>query len=62
MKSLIALAVMLSSFAIVGVATTSPAEAHYKKKHHHAKYYKAKKCNKYKHINFRKYKACKKHR
>ena len=61
MKSLMALAIMLSSLAVVGVATTSPAEAHFKKKHHHAKFYKAKKCKKYKHVNFRKSKACKRH-
>ena len=45
MKTLMALAVMLSSLAVVGVATTSPAEAHFKKRHHHAKFYKAKKCH-----------------
>ena len=61
MKSLMALAVALSCFAVVGVATTSPAEAHFKKKHHHGKFYKAKTCKKYKHVNFHKYKACKKH-
>jgi hypothetical protein len=61
MKFLMALAVMLSSLAVVGVATTSPAEAHFKKKHHHAKYYKAKRCHKYKHVSYRKYKACKRH-
>ena len=49
MKTLIALAVMLSSLAVVGVATTSPAEAHFKKRHHHAKFYKAKKCHKHRH-------------
>ncbi len=49
MKSLMALAVVLSTFAIVGVATTSPAEAHFKKRHHHAKYYKAGKCKKHVH-------------
>jgi hypothetical protein len=47
MKTLMALAVMLSSLAVVGVATTSPAEAHFKKRHHHAKFYKAKKCHKH---------------
>jgi len=62
MKSLMAVAVALSSLAVVGFATTSPAEAHFKKKHHHAKYYKAKKCQKYKHVNFRKYKKCRAHR
>jgi hypothetical protein len=60
MKTLIALAVMLSSLAIVGVATTSPAEAHFKKRHHHAKFYKAKKCHKHRHW-FRK-PRCHKHR
>jgi hypothetical protein len=49
MKTLIALAVMLSSLAVVSVATTSPAEAHFKKRHHHAKFYKAKKCHKHRH-------------
>jgi hypothetical protein len=42
-----ALAVMLSSLAVVGVATTSPAEAHFKKRYYNAKYYKAKKCKKH---------------
>ena len=60
MKTLIALAVMLSSLAVVGVATTSPAEAHFKKRHHHAKFYKAKKCHKHRHW-FRK-PRCHKHR
>jgi len=60
MKSLMALAVLLSSFAVVGVATSSPAEATFKKKAHHAKYYKAKKCKKYKKVNFYKYKKCRK--
>ncbi len=49
MKSLMALAVVLSTFAMVGVATTSSAEAHFKKKHHHGKYYKAGKCKKHGH-------------
>jgi hypothetical protein len=61
MKTLMALAVALSTLAVAGVAATSPAEAHFKKKHHHAKFYKAKKCHKYKHVSFRKYKACKMH-
>ena len=60
MKSLMALAVMLSSLAVVGVATTSPAEAHFKKRHHHAKFYKAKKCHKHRHW-FRAHR-CHKHR
>jgi len=60
MKFLMALAVMLSTFAMVGVATTSPAEAHFKKKHHHAKYYKAHKCKKHHHW-FRAHKKCRKH-
>ena len=60
MKTLIALAVMLSSLAVVGVATTSPAEAHFKKRHHHAKFYKAKKCHKHRHW-FRAHR-CHKHR
>ena len=47
MKFLMALAVMLSTFAMVGVATTSPADAHFKKRHYHAKYYKAGKCKKH---------------
>jgi len=55
-----ALAVMLSSLAVVGVATTSPAEAHFKKRHHHAKFYKAKKCHKRAHW-FRAHR-CHKHR
>ena len=59
MKFLMALAVMLSTFAMVGVATTSPAEAHFKK-HHHAKYYKAHKCKKHHHW-FRAHKKCRKH-
>jgi len=50
MKALMALAVMLSSLAVVGVATTSPAEAHFKKKHHHHKLYKHKKHKKHKHL------------
>jgi hypothetical protein len=58
MKSLMALAVMLSSLAVVGVATTSPAEAHFNKKHHHAKYYKHGKCKKHGHFFRHK---CKKH-
>jgi hypothetical protein len=53
-----ALAVMLSSLAVVGVATTSPAEAHFNKKHHHAKYYKHGKCKKHGHFFRHK---CKKH-
>jgi len=58
MKSLLALAVMLSSFAIVGVATTSPAEAHFKKRHHHHRHYKHQKCHR-KHVHlFRKHKTC----
>jgi len=61
MKSLMALAVVLSTFAMVGVATTSPAEAHFKKRHHHAKYYKAGKCKKHVHW-FRRHKRCHKHR
>jgi hypothetical protein len=60
MKTLMALAVMLSSLAVVGVATTSPAEAHFKKRHHHAKFYKAKKCHKRVHW-FRAHR-CHKHR
>jgi hypothetical protein len=60
MKTIMALAVMLSSLAVVGVATTSPAEAHFKKRHHHAKFYKAKKCHKHRHW-FRK-PRCHKHR
>ncbi|MTD95912.1 hypothetical protein GIW81_16355 [Hyphomicrobium sp. xq] len=60
MKTLMALAVMLSSLAVVGVATTSPAEAHFKKRHHHAKFYKAKKCHKHRHW-FRAHR-CHKHR
>ena len=60
MKTLMALAVMLSSLAVVGVATTSPAEAHFKKRHHHAKFYKAKKCHKNRHW-FRAHR-CHKHR
>jgi hypothetical protein len=60
MKTLMALAVMLSSLAVVGVATTSPAEAHFKKRHHHAKFYKAKKCHKRAHW-FRAHR-CHKHR
>ncbi|MFA5901198.1 MAG: hypothetical protein WC829_19020 [Hyphomicrobium sp.] len=60
MKSLIALAVLLSSFAVVGVATTSPAEAHFKKKHHHHRHYKAHKCHKHGHW-FRKHKKCRMH-
>jgi len=58
MKALIALAVMLSSLAVVGVATTSPAEAHFKKKHHH--HYKHFKCKKHKHGYWKKHK-CHKH-
>lgn len=61
MKSLLALAIMLSSLAAFGVATSSPAEAHFKKRHHHAKYYKAKKCQKWRHVSFRKYRKCRKH-
>ncbi len=61
MKSLMALAVVLSTFAIVGVATTSPAEAHFKKRHHHAKFYKSGKCEKHVHW-FRRHKRCHKHR
>jgi hypothetical protein len=60
MKTLMALAVLLSSLAVVGVATTSPAEAHFKKRHHHAKFYKAKKCHKHRHW-FRAHR-CHKHR
>ena len=60
MKSLMALAVVLSTFAMVGVATTSPAEAHFKKRHHHAKFYKAGKCKKHVHW-FRKHKKCHRH-
>ena len=60
MKTLMALAVMLSSLAVIGVATTSPAEAHFKKRHHHAKFYKAKKCHKHRHW-FRAHR-CHKHR
>ena len=60
MKTLMALAVMLSSLAVVGVATTSPAEAHFKKRHYHAKFYKAKKCHKRVHW-FRAHR-CHKHR
>ncbi|HEY8246713.1 MAG TPA: hypothetical protein VIG38_05480 [Hyphomicrobium sp.] len=60
MKFLMALAVMLSTFAMVGVATTSPAEAHFKKKHYHAKYYKAGKCKKDGHW-FRAHNKCRKH-
>jgi hypothetical protein len=60
MKTLMALAVMMSSLAVVGVATTSPAEAHFKKRHHHAKFYKAKKCHKHRHW-FRAHR-CHKHR
>jgi hypothetical protein len=59
MKFLMALAVMLSTFAMVGVATTSPADAHFKKRHHHAKYYKAHKCKK--HHWFRAHRKCGKH-
>ncbi|MFN3626111.1 MAG: hypothetical protein ACK4TP_18915 [Hyphomicrobium sp.] len=57
MKSLMALAVALSSLAVVGVATTSPAEAHFKKKccHHHYKHYK---CKKHKHWFWKKHKKC----
>jgi hypothetical protein len=58
MKALMALAVMLSSLAVVGVATTSPAEAHFKKKHHH--HYKHYKCHKHKH-HFFKHRKCHKH-
>ena len=61
MKTLLALAVMMSSLAVVGVATTSPAEAHFKKRHHHAKFYKAKKCCKKHRHWFRKHR-CHKHR
>ncbi|KAB2940099.1 MAG: hypothetical protein K8F92_03095 [Hyphomicrobium sp.] len=60
MKLLMALAVMLSSLAVVGVATTSPAEAHFKKRHHHVHHYKHHKCHK--HVRwFRKHKKCRKH-
>ncbi len=59
MKSLIALAVMLSSLAVVGVATTSPAEAHFKKKHHH--HYKHFKGHKHKHGFWKRHKKCHKH-
>jgi hypothetical protein len=58
MKSIVALAVMLSTLAVVSVGTTSSAEAHFKKRHHHAKFYKAHKCKK--HHWFRKHK-CHKH-
>jgi hypothetical protein len=58
MKALMALAVMLSSLAAVGVATTSPAEAHFNKKHHgHYKHYKHAKCHKH----LWKHKKCHKH-
>lgn len=60
MKFLMALAVMLSSLAMVGVATTSPAEAHFKKRYHHVHHYKHHKCHKHKHW-FRKHKKCHKH-
>lgn len=59
MKSLMALAIALSSLAVVGVATTSPAEAHFKKKHHH--HYKHYKCQKHKHGFWKKHKKCHKH-
>lgn len=59
MKALMALAVMLSSIAVAGVATTSPAEAHFKKKPHHHHHYKHfKKCHKHGHW---KHKKCHKH-
>lgn len=59
MKALMALAVMLSSLAVVSVASTSPAEAHFKKKPHHHHYYKHfKKCHKHGHW---KHKKCHRH-
>ncbi len=58
MKSVLALAVMLSSLAAFGVATTTSAEAHFKKRHHHAKFHKGHKCKK--HFGF-KHKRCHKH-
>lgn len=60
MKTLMALVIAATSLAVVGVATTSPAEAHFKKKHHHAKYYKAGKCKKHGHW-FRKHKCHRHH-
>jgi hypothetical protein len=60
MKTLMALVIAATSLAVVGVATTSPAEAHFKKKHHHAKYYKHGKCKKHGHW-FRKHKCHRHH-
>ena len=57
MKTLMALAVALSSLAVVGVATTSPAEAHFKKHHHH-KHFKHAKCKKHGHWHFKKHRKC----
>ena len=61
MKSVMALAIALGSLAMVSVATTSPAEAHFAKKHHHHhyKHYKHHKCHK--HHYFMKHKKCHKH-
>lgn len=58
MKSLMALVIALGSLAMVGVATTSPAEAHFAKKHHHHHHYKHHKGKKH---HFWKHKKCHKH-
>jgi hypothetical protein len=57
MKSLMALVIALSSLAVVSVATTAPAEAHFCKKHHHHHHLK---CKKHKHVHF-KHRKCHKH-
>ncbi|WP_139247291.1 hypothetical protein [Hyphomicrobium sp. NDB2Meth4] len=58
MKTLMALAVALSSLAVVSVATTSPAEAHFKKCHHHHKHFKHAKCKKHGHWHCKKHRKC----
>jgi hypothetical protein len=58
MKSLLAVAIMLGSIAAVGVATTTSAEAHFHKRHHHAKFHKHHRHHKFKKHRFFKHKRC----
>lgn len=64
MKALMAVAIALGTFAFAGVATTTSADAHFKRdrahhmKHSKVRHFKAKKCAKYKRVSLRKYRAC----
>ncbi|MDH4980869.1 hypothetical protein [Hyphomicrobium sp. D-2] len=64
MKALLAVAIALGTVSFAGVATTTSADAHFKRdraphvKHYKAKRLKANKCAKYKRVSLRKYRAC----